>query len=89
MATLIPLAHTEGNHTPFVWQCSECDFLVSLDRITNNPSLTQLQKVNGLFGVHCHHQHPNSPVVGLMIPAMDEDVAQTAFRVIREATENK
>ena len=45
--------------------------------------------MNAQFGVHYRHEHLQSPVVGLQIPAMDEDVAQTAFRVLREATEGK
>jgi hypothetical protein len=89
MATLIPAAFVDGTTSAFVWKCSECDAAFSLDRITTNPSLTQLQIVNAKFGVHCHHEHPQAPIVGLMIPAMDEDVAQTAFRVLREATEGK
>jgi hypothetical protein len=89
MATLIPYAFVEGTESPVVWKCSDCDAAFSLERITAKPSLTQLQIVNGNFGVHCHHEHPNSTVVGLMIPAMDEDVAQTAFRVLREATDDK
>jgi hypothetical protein len=89
MATLIPAAFVEGTQQAFVWKCSECDAAFSLDRIIANPSLTQLQIVNAQFGVHCRHEHPQSPVAGLMIPAMDEDVAQTAFRVLREATKDK
>lgn len=89
MATLIPVAFVDGTTHAFVWKCSECSAVFSLDRLTAQPSLTQLQIVNAQFGVHCRHEHPQSPVVGLLIPAMDEDVAQTAFRVLREATEGK
>jgi hypothetical protein len=89
MATLIPKAFVDGTKSAFVWQCSDCDAVFSLDKITANPSLTQLQIVNANFGVHCHHEHARSPVFGLAIPAMYEDVAQAAFRVLREATKGK
>jgi|HubBroStandDraft_3_1064219.scaffolds.fasta_scaffold408886_1 hypothetical protein len=89
MATLIPFAFIEGTQSAFVWKCSECDTAFALRRIIANPSLTDLQIVNANFDVHCRHEHPQSPVSGLMIPAMDEDVAQTAFRVLREATKDK
>jgi hypothetical protein len=89
MATLTPVAFTDKTNVPFVWKCSECDAAFALDRITPKPSLTQLQIVNAHFGVHCKHEHPGSPITGLMIPVMDEDVAQTAFRVLREATKDK
>jgi hypothetical protein len=89
MATLIPVAFVEGTKSAFVWKCSECDFAISLSRVTDKPSFNELQVVNGSFSVHCRHEHPNSPVVGLMIPAMGEDSAQIAFRVLREATKGK
>jgi hypothetical protein len=89
MATLIPAASVDGSNKPFVWKCSECDAAFALRRVTADPSLNELQIVNGNFSVHCRHEHPNSPVVGLMIPAMNEDSAQIAFRVLREATKGK
>jgi len=89
MATLIPAAFVEGSKNAFVWKCSECDCAFCLRRITDKPSFNELQIVNGNFSVHCRHEHPSSEVHGLPIPAMDEDVAQTAFRVLREATEGK
>jgi hypothetical protein len=89
MATLIPAACVDGSDKPFVWKCSECDAAFALRRVTAEPSYNELQIVNGNFDVHCRHEHPTSRAVGLMIPAMDEDSAQIAFRVMREATENK
>jgi len=89
MATLIPVAFVDGSDKPFVWKCSECDAAFALRRISADPSFNDLQIVNGNFSVHCRHEHPKSPVAGLMIPAMDEDSAQIAFRVLREATKDK
>lgn len=89
MATLIPAAFVDGTTSSFVWKCSECDAAFALDRITTNPSLTQLQIVNANFGVHCRHEHPQSPAFGLSVPNTFEDAAQTAFRVLREATKDK
>jgi hypothetical protein len=89
MATLIPVAFVDGNDKPFAWKCSECDAAFILRRVTAEPSFNELQIVNGNFSVHCHHEHPNSQAVGLMIPAMNEDSAQIAFRTLREATKGK
>lgn len=89
MATLTPIAFVGGTGSAFVWKCSECDAAFALERITARPSVTQFQIVNANFGVHCLHHHPQSSVVGLMIPAMDDDVAKTAFCVLPESTEGK
>jgi hypothetical protein len=89
MATLIAVAFVEATESPFVWKCSECNAAFSLDRITATPSVTQLEIVNGQFSVHCRHEHPDSPAFGLKVPAMNEDSAQAACRIVREATENK
>jgi hypothetical protein len=89
MATLIPAAFVEGSKKPFVWKCSECDAAFALRRVTADPSFNELHIVNGQFDVHCRHEHPQSEVVGLMVPAMNEDSAQVAFRVLREATKGK
>jgi hypothetical protein len=89
MPTLLNAAVVADTNIPFVWTCSECGAVFALDRITQNPTTTQLQRVNGNFSVHCTHEHPNSAIVGLTIPKQTEDASQAAARIVREATENK
>jgi hypothetical protein len=89
MATLIEFAFAPDSDKAVVWKCSECDAAFCLDRITPSPSLNQLEIINAHFSVHCRHEHPKSPVYGLAVPPMNEDSAQMAFRVLRQATEGK
>jgi hypothetical protein len=89
MATLIPVAYMEKTNTPFVWFCSDCRDVFSLDRMAENPSVTELKKVDANFRTHCKNRHPEAAVGGLNIPEPKEDTSQAAARVVREATENK
>jgi Zn-finger protein len=89
MPMLIAEAFISSTNIPFVWSCSDCAVVFSLERLTRTPSITSLQKVNSNFEVHCRHVHPKSAVIGLEIPPTKEDASQAAARVVREATENK
>jgi hypothetical protein len=89
MATLIAVSFTEKANTPFVWYCSECQAVLSLGRMTDAPTVTELHRVDSNFRNHCKQEHPGSPVVGLAIKNPKEDSSQAAVRVVREATENK
>jgi hypothetical protein len=89
MAALLEAAFVEDSTVPFVWVCSQCDAVFSLDRMTSTPSTTQIQRVNSNFHAHCRGVHMGAPVIGLTIPAVNEDSSQAALRVVREATENK
>jgi glucose dehydrogenase len=86
MPTLINAAVVADTNIPFVWTCSECGMVFALDRITRNPTTSQLQRVNSNFSVHCDQEHPTSAVVGLTIPKPKEDASQAAARIVREAT---
>jgi hypothetical protein len=79
----------ERTNTPFVWYCSDCRDVFSLDRMTETPTVTELKKVDANFRTHCKNRHPKAPVVGLSIPNPKEDASQSAVRVVRESTENK
>jgi hypothetical protein len=77
----------ERTNTPFVWYCSECREVFALGRMAENPSITELQKVDSTFRAHCKQNHPASAVIGLEIPTPKEDASQAAARIVREATE--
>ena len=79
----------ERTNTPFVWYCSDCRDVFSLERMIENPTVTDLKKVNANFRTHCKNRHPEAAVVGLSIPNPKEDTGQAAARIVREATENK
>ena len=49
MPTLINAAVVADTNIPFVWTCSECGMVFALDRITRNPTTSQLQRVNSNF----------------------------------------
>jgi hypothetical protein len=89
MATLIPLWSTEHSNKPFGWYCSTCKEVFSIGRITENPSISELHKVDANFRTHCKFQHPSEEAIGLDIPSPKEDSSQAALRVVREATEGK
>jgi hypothetical protein len=89
MATLIPVSFMERTNTPFVWYCSDCRGVFSLERMAENPTVSELKKVDANFRTHCKNVHPESAVIGLNIPIPKEDASQAAARVVREATEGK
>jgi hypothetical protein len=89
MATLIPVSFIEATNTPFVWYCSTCKEVFALGRMTENPSASELRKVDANFRTHCKFQHPSEEAIGLVIPSPKEDSSQAALRVVREATEGK
>jgi len=89
MATLIPVSFMERTNTPFVWYCSDCRGVFSLERMAENPTVSELKKVDANFHAHCKNAHPGSAVVSINIPSPKEDSSQAAVRVVREATENK
>jgi hypothetical protein len=89
MATLIPVSFIEGTNTPFVWYCSTCQDVFALGRMTENPSVSELHKVNANFHSHCKFQHSGEEAIGLTIPSPKEDSSQAALRVVREATKDK
>lgn len=89
MATLIPVGFIDDTDSPIVWRCSECDAAFSLDRVTSQPSITQLHRINANFRAHCRNEHPSSTINGLSVPTVDEDASQSAARIVREATEGK
>jgi hypothetical protein len=57
--------------------------------MAENPTVSELKKVDANFRTHCKNAHPGSAVIGLNIPNPKEDTSQAAARVVREATENK
>jgi hypothetical protein len=89
MATLISVSFMERTNTPFVWYCSTCKEVFALGRMTENPSASELHKVDANFLTHCKFQHSGEAVIGLTIPSLKEDSSQAALRAVREATENK
>jgi hypothetical protein len=89
MPTLIPAAFIAETNQPFVWACSDCQAVFSLERMISDPTISQLHKVDSDFRTHCKHAHPGSSVIGLKIKNPKEDVSQSAVRVVREATERE
>jgi hypothetical protein len=57
--------------------------------MAENPTVTELKRVDANFRTHCRNIHPGVPVVGLEIEHPSEDASQAAARVVREATENQ
>jgi len=86
MPSLVVAALIHNTDSPFVWKCSECNAVFSLDRMTTQPTVTQVKKVTSDFEVHCKHEHPGEKVIGLQIKGRPEDVSQAAARVVKEAT---
>lgn len=89
MPTLIPAGFVAETHRPFVWACSDCRAVFSLERMITDPSISQFHKVDSQFRTHCQNTHPGSSVIGLNIPNPTEDASQAAARIVKEATENK
>ena len=89
MPMLIAAAFVSGTKTPFVWTCSECDAVFSLERLVRNPTVSALERVNSNVSVQCWNVHPSAEVVGLDIEHPSEYSSQAALRVVREATEGK
>lgn len=84
MPTLIAHGHNAQNNA-FIWACSECKEVFSVDRLTSKPSQKQIAAVNTAFVRHCDEKHPGvKPVLGIEV----EDVNQAAARIVREATED-
>ena len=75
MPTLIAKVFLDDTNVPFVWLCSECETVFSLER-AREPHVSELLKVDAVFRVHCQQKHPGSPVVGLDIPKPKEDASQ-------------
>ena len=63
MPVLISTAGS-GKHT-FVWKCSACDAVFSLESIFREPTETELKDVDATFREHCKKEHPGFPVMGL------------------------
>lgn len=89
MPTLIEVTVVEKTRTPFVWYCSECKDVFALGRIAENPSATELHRVDSNFRAHCKEKHAGMPVIGLEIKNPKEDASETAARIVREATEDR
>ena len=89
MPNLIPVSFMERTNSPFVWYCSGCQAVFSLERMAENPSITELQRVNANFQTHCKAEHPNEKAAGLVFALPKEDSSQSANRIVREATEGK
>ena len=89
MPMLVAAAFISGTDVPFVWTCSDCDAVFSLDRLVRNPTVSALERVNSNFATHCRNAHPKALIVGLEIKRPIEDSSQAALRVVREATEGK
>src|ERR1035438_10070505 len=65
MPTLIAVASIGETSQPFVWTCSECPVVFSLERMLSNPTVSQLLKVDSEFRIHCKERHPESSFIGL------------------------
>ena len=79
MPTLIAKVFLDDTNVPFVWLCSECETVFSLER-AREPHVSELLKVDAVFRVHCQQKHPGSPIVGLDIPKPKEDAAKKIGR---------
>jgi hypothetical protein len=88
MPILVPAGFAQDGK-PVIWMCSVCEFAFSPDRITSNPSISQLHKMTDNFRIHCEREHKGEKITGLNVPKAKEDSSQAALRVVREATENK
>jgi hypothetical protein len=86
MPSLLAIGFDKDGKT-LIWMCSACEAAFALDRITSNPSISTLQKINDNFRIHCHRQHNGQEAMGLEIPKQKEDSSQAAARTVREATE--
>jgi hypothetical protein len=69
MPTLIAAAFI--GKKPFVWTCSDCDAVFSLERMTSTPSVLDLLKVHSDFRRHCEREHCGLPAVGLIVPSQE------------------
>jgi hypothetical protein len=76
MATLVAKAFIDRTNVPYMWICSECEAVFSLDRITVIPSVIQIKRVNAAFEVHCRNTHEGSRIFGLPVPSVKEDTSQ-------------
>jgi hypothetical protein len=73
MAMLVAKAFIDRTNVPYMWTCSECGVVFSLDRITLIPSVSQIKRVNARFEVHCRNTHEGSQILGLPVPSVKED----------------
>jgi hypothetical protein len=90
MATLMAVSFMERTRTPFVWYCSTCQEVFALGRMTENPPLSELHKVNANFHTHCKLQHSGEDAIGLTFLPPKEDCSPAALHVVvREATKDK
>jgi hypothetical protein len=73
MPTLIARGFMNETNTPFLWECSECDTVFSLQPKPNGPARAELERVDSEFKAHCYESHPHSrPVIsGLEFAAGD------------------
>jgi hypothetical protein len=85
MPILIPTGFEKDGKT-VLWTCSDCQAPFSPDRITPNPSISDLKKINANFRVHCERDHKGQNITGLDIAKPNEDPSQAAARIVREAT---
>ena len=88
MPILVATGFDKDNNA-ILWTCSTCQAAFSPDRITLNPSVSELHKINDNFRIHCESEHKGQKAIGLDISKPKEDSSQAALRVVREATENK
>jgi hypothetical protein len=89
MPTLIPVTRVEETNIPFIWYCSACEKVFGLERIPHSkPSITEIQRVNADFGVHCARDHAGQPFAGLEIRIPNEDASEAAARIVRDATKD-
>ena len=88
MPILVSIGFDKDDKT-IMWMCSTCEAPFVPDRVTPNPSVSQLHKLNDNFRIHCEREHKGQKAIGLDIPKAKEDSSQAAVRVVRESTENK
>jgi hypothetical protein len=60
MLKLIPVSLIEGTNAPFVWYCSDCRAVFSLERMSESPSIMEIHRVDSNFANHCKQTHPDT-----------------------------
>jgi hypothetical protein len=89
MPTIEAAAFDGTTNKPFAWVCTNCLAVFALERITPNPTISELKRIDADFRRHCQESHKGDTVIGLDIPNPKEDTSQAAARIVREATEQK